>query len=47
MLIKQLSDEIAVFLEAMFIKTIIITAGVYLDINRLIDIDMMKVEATN
>jgi len=45
MLIKQLSDEYAVVLEAMIDNTRIIIDSMYLDISGLIDIDLMKMEA--
>ena len=45
-LIKQLSDVFAVVLEAVVEYTRIIVASMYLDINWLIDIDMMNIEAT-
>jgi len=45
MLIKQLSDEDALVLEAMIDNTRIIIDSMYLDINGLIDIDLIKMEA--
>ena len=45
-LIKQLSDEDAVVLEAMIDNTRLIIASMYFDINQLLDIDMRKIEAT-
>jgi hypothetical protein len=44
-LINQLSDEDAVVLEAVIDNTRIIIASMYLGINRLINIEMLKIEA--
>jgi len=46
MLIKQLSDEEVVVLEPIIVNTRIIIACMDLDISRLIDFDMMKMEET-
>jgi len=45
MLIKQLSDEDVVVLEVITGNTKIIITSMYFDINRQIDIDLMKLEA--
>jgi hypothetical protein len=44
-LIKQLSDEDAAFIELIIGNKKIIITSMYLDINRHIDIDMLKIEA--
>jgi len=46
LLINQLSDEDAVVLETKVDNTRIIIAILYFDINRLLDTDMQKIEAT-
>jgi hypothetical protein len=46
LLINQLSDEDAVVLEAKIDNTRFIIASIYLDINRAIDTDTQKIEAT-
>ena len=46
LLINQLSDEDAVVLEIMVDNTRIIIASMYFDINRPIEFDMQKIEAT-
>ena len=45
MITKQLSNEDAVVLEAIIDNSRIIIASMYLDINRQIDMDMLKIEA--